>query len=102
MIMYHKLAGDWVWMFNFDLKAGLNHQGGPRGVTKAESMNWFMPMAFRRVGSGTLQLRGMFSFEPFTFPRGGSPLLFQTGETFKGEPLRSEERRVGKGEGERW
>src|SRR5205085_2191569 len=87
MNMYHKLAGDWVLMFHFDLKAGLNHQGGPRGVTKAESMNWFMPMAFRRVGSGTLQLRGMFSFEPFTFPRGGSPLLFQTGETFKGEPL---------------
>jgi len=29
----------------------------------------------------------MFSAEPFTFPPGGSPLLFQTGETYKGEPL---------------
>jgi hypothetical protein len=29
----------------------------------------------------------MFSFEPFTFPPGGSPLLFQTGETYRGEPL---------------
>ena len=29
----------------------------------------------------------MFSFEPFTFPPGGSPLLFQTGETYKGQPL---------------
>jgi hypothetical protein len=46
-----------------------------------------MPMAFRKLGKGTLQLRSMFSFEPFTFPRGGSPLLFQTGESYKGQPL---------------
>jgi len=46
-----------------------------------------MPMAFRRVGPGTLQLRGMFSIEPFSFPQGGSPLIFQTGETFRGRPL---------------
>jgi hypothetical protein len=46
-----------------------------------------MPMAFHKLGKGTLQLRGMFSFEPFTFARGGSPLLFQTGETYKGQPL---------------
>jgi len=46
-----------------------------------------MPMAFRKVGPGTLQLRAMFSFEPFTFPPGGSPLLFQTGETYKGQGL---------------
>ena len=44
-------------------------------------------MAFHRLGKGTLELRGMLSFEPFTFPRGGSPLLFQTGETFNGQPL---------------
>jgi len=85
--MYHKVAGEWIVMFHFNLTAGLNRQGGPRGVTKAESQNWFMPMAYRRVGRGTLQLRGMFSAEPFTFPPGGSPLLFQTGETYKGEPL---------------
>jgi hypothetical protein len=39
------------------------------------------------VGRGTLQLRGMFSAEPLTFPPGGSPLLLQTGETYKGQPL---------------
>ncbi len=85
--MYHKVAGEWLVMFHFNLSAGVNRQGGPRGVTKAESANWFMPMAYRRVGRGTLQLRGMFSAEPFTFPPGGSPLLFQTGETYKGEPI---------------
>lgn len=87
MFMHHKNAGDWLVMFHYNFIVGINHQGGPRGVTKAESVNWFMPMAYHKLGKGTLQLRGMFSFEPFTFPRGGSPLLFQTGETYKGEPL---------------
>ncbi len=87
MHMHHKQSGDWLLMFHYNFVAGVNRQGGPRGVMKAESANWFMPMAFRRVGPGTLQLRGMFSFEPFTFPPGGSPLLFQTGETYKGRPI---------------
>ena len=85
--MIHKESGDWLLMFHYNAVVGVNSQGGPRGVTKFESANWFMPMAFRKVGLGTLQLRGMFSFEPFTFPPGGSPLLFQTGETYKGQPL---------------
>jgi hypothetical protein len=85
--MLHKQSGDWLLMFHYNAIVGVNAQGGARGVMKFESANWFMPMALRRVGKGTLQLRGMFSFEPFTFARGGSPLLFQTGETFEGEPL---------------
>jgi hypothetical protein len=87
MPMLHKQADDWLLMFHYNFVAGVNAQGGPRGVTKFESANWFMPSAMRRVGKGTLELRGMFSFEPFTFPPGGSPLLFQTGETYKGELL---------------
>jgi len=87
MHSYDKITGKWLFMFHFNAVVGVNSQGGPRGVMKLESQNWFMPMAFRRVGPGTLQLRGMFSFEPFTFPRGGSPLLLQTGETYKGQPL---------------
>jgi len=85
--MLHKNAGSWLLMFHYNLLIGVNSQGGPRGVTKLESANWFMPMAFRRVGAGTLELRGMFSLEPFTFPPGGSPLLFQTGETYQGRPI---------------
>ncbi|MEK6281773.1 MAG: hypothetical protein AABN95_15575 [Acidobacteriota bacterium] len=87
MNMLHKTAGDWLLMFHYNAVIGVNSQGGPRGVTKFESANWFMPMAFRKVGPGTLELRGMLSFEPFTFPPGGSPLLFQTGETYKGRPI---------------
>src|ERR1043166_957067 len=87
MHMYHKQSGDWLLMFHYNVVTGVNSQGGPRGVMKFESANWFMPMAYHKVGNGTLQLRGMFSIEPFTFPPGGSPLLFQTGETYKGRPL---------------
>jgi hypothetical protein len=87
MNMLHKTSGDWLLMFHYNAVVGMNLQGGPRGVTKLESANWFMPMAFRKVGPGTLELRGMFSLEPFTFPPGGSPLLFQTGETYKGRPI---------------
>ncbi|HEU4477945.1 MAG TPA: hypothetical protein VFR80_05460, partial [Pyrinomonadaceae bacterium] len=87
MHMHHKQSGDWLLMFHYNTIVGMNSQSGPRGVTKLESQNWFMPMAFRKLGRGTVQLKGMFSFEPFTFPPGGSPLLFQTGETYKGQPI---------------
>jgi hypothetical protein len=85
--MWDKISGDWLLMLHFNVFAGVNSQGGPRGVTKVESQNWLMPMAFHKLGKGTLQLRGMFSLEPFTFAPGGSPLLFQTGETYKGQPI---------------
>ena len=87
MHMYHKTIGDWLLMLHGEAKVGVNAQGGPRGITKFESQNWLMPMAVRRVGAGTLMLRGMFSAEPLTFSPGGSPELFQTGETYKGQPL---------------
>jgi len=87
MNMLHRQAGEWLVMFHYNATIGVNAQGGPRGVTKFESANWFMPEAIRRVGPGTLDFRGMLSFEPFTFAKGGSPLLFQTGETYKDQPL---------------
>ena len=87
MYMQHWSKNDWLLMFHYNLFVDVNHQGGPRGVTKFESANWFMPMAYHKLGKGTLQLRAMLSAEPFTFPPGGSPLLFQTGETYKGQPL---------------
>ncbi|MEK6301738.1 MAG: c-type cytochrome [Acidobacteriota bacterium] len=85
--MWHWMKDDWMIMAHGDLKGGLNHQGGPRGVNKAESQNWFMLMAERKAGPGQLMLRGMFSAEPWTTPRRGFPELFQTGETFDGRPI---------------
>ncbi len=87
MYMWSKVTDKWLLFIHADAKLGVNAQGGQRGVTKFESQNWIMPMAFRRVGRGTLQLRGMFSLEPFSFSPGGSPQLFQTGETYQGRPL---------------
>ena len=85
--MWHWMKDDWLIMAHGDLKVGFNHQGGARGVNKAESQNWFMLMAERKAGPGQLMLRGMFSAEPWTAPRRGFPELFQTGETFEGRPI---------------
>ena len=41
----------------------------------------------RPLGRGTSALHTMLSFEPFTLKDIGSPQVFQTGETFNGEPL---------------
>ncbi|GAB3014839.1 hypothetical protein [Spirosoma pulveris] len=50
--------------------------------------NWFMGMAQRKVGQrGLFQVRAMISLDPLTVGNGGYPLLFQTGETYKGQPL---------------
>src|SRR5215510_6073874 len=87
MHMHYWNKNDWLLMFHYNLIAGVNRQGGPRGVTKFDSQNWFMPMDYHKIGKGTLQLRMMFSAEPFTFPPGGSPLLFQTAATYRGQPL---------------
>ena len=64
-----------------------NQQGGLRGVGKAESANYLMTMEQHSLGPGTLLLRQMFSAEPLTSPHPGFPELFQTGETYHGQPL---------------
>lgn len=81
------MPGEWMVMLHGELKIGFNNQGGSRGVGKAESENWLMLMAERKAGPGRLMLRGMVSAEPLTAPHGGFPLLFQTGETYRGRPI---------------
>ena len=44
-------------------------------------------MAPRGLGPGTILFREMFSAESLTSPHPGFPELFQTGETYHGEPL---------------
>ena len=85
--MPHSSAGEWTVMLHGEAKIGVDSQGGPRGVTKFESQNLIMPMATRRVGRGTLELRGMFSAEPLTYSGAGSPQLFQSGEVYQGRPI---------------
>jgi hypothetical protein len=87
MSAWHFMPGEWMLMLHSELKIGFNHQGGPRGIGKLDSQNWLMLMAERGVGPGRLMLRGMLSAEPLTMPHGGSPQLFQTGETYRGRPI---------------
>ncbi len=77
----------WDLMAHGQLDVAFNHQGGPRGAGKLESMNWLMFMEQRKVGRGTLQFRQMLSAESLTAPHPGFPQLFQTGETYKGRAL---------------
>ena len=62
-------------------------QSGPRGADKFFSTNWFMPMAQRKLGGGTLTLRTMLSLEPATVSNRRYPELFQQGETAYGRPI---------------
>lgn len=77
------------WMVMFHGEAFLSdiQQSGPRGADKFFSTNWFMPMAQRKLGSGTLTLRTMLSLEPATVTDRRYPELFQEGETAYGLPL---------------
>src|ERR1700729_3137926 len=79
--------GGWEFMFHGTVSITYNQQGGPRGEGKAESTNYLMTMQQHRLGSGTLLFRQMFSAESLTSPHPGFPELFQTGETYHGEPL---------------
>ncbi len=81
------MQGGWELMAHGVIFADYNQQGGPRGEGKAESVNWGMLMEQHRLGTGTLLFRQMFSAESLTSPHPGFPELFQTGETYHGEPL---------------
>jgi hypothetical protein len=64
-----------------------NHQGGPSGAATLEWSNWNMLHAQHDLAGGKLTLMWMSSLEPATFEPRGSPELFQTGESFHGQPL---------------
>ena len=81
------MRGGWELMAHGVIFTDYNQQGGPRGEGKAESVNWAMLMEQHKLGRGTILLRQMFSAESLTSPHPGFPELFQTGETYHGEPL---------------
>ena len=81
------MRGGWELMAHGVIFTDYNQQGGPRGEGKAESVNWGMGMEQHALGAGTILFRQMFSAESLTSPHPGFPELFQTGETYHGEPL---------------
>lgn len=85
--LWSKRLGSWEVMAHGAIFLDYNQQGGARGEGKAESVNWLMLMEQHALGGGTILFREMFSAESLTAPHPGFPQLFQTGETYHGEPL---------------
>ena len=85
--MWMKSVGGWEVMAHGVAFADYNQQGGPRGEGKAESVNWLMLMEQHKLARGSILFREMFSAESLTAPHPGFPELFQTGETYHGQPL---------------
>lgn len=77
----------WTFMFHGEVFLNDIQQSGPRSADKFFSTNWFMPMAQRKLGRGTLTLRTMLSLEPATVASERYPELFQQGETAFGRPI---------------
>lgn len=80
-------SAGWHWMTAGLVRFGYNRQGGERGDEGFESTNWLMLMAHHDLGPGRVTFMMMNSLEEATLDEPGSPQLFQTGETFEGEPL---------------
>jgi hypothetical protein len=82
MLMYHGAAFGRYTSQNFNHRDARGHRSAVDGP------NWFMTMAQRNVGErGLLNLSLMVSLDALTETRGGYPLLFQTGESYQGQPL---------------
>lgn len=88
--MFH--AKDWMFMLHYNLFLRYNHQDftneGTRGDEKLDAPAWLMFMGQKKAGShGLFHFNTMFSPDAFLAGEEGYPLLFQSGETYKGKPL---------------
>lgn len=102
----------WTWTADANVIVGYNYQQRLfADFAAVESQNWLMLAGGRRIGPGRLTVTGMLSLEPLTIgrlvyagdggmdrvyassptgarvPFGGSPQLFQTGESYQGVPF---------------
>ena len=82
-----RLVGSWMFMAHGFVFAQYDHQSGERGDDQFGSLNWAMLMATHQLAGGRFQARTMLSLDPFTVTNRGYPLLLQTGESYKGQPL---------------
>lgn len=83
----HTTWGSWNIMFHGSASLIYNDQLSRRGDTQLGLVDWEMLMAMRPMGRGLLHLHAMTSLEPATIGARGYPLLLQTGESYRGEPL---------------
>ena len=84
----HFMPHGWMLMVHGEASLYYDRQGTERGDDQLGMTNWAMLMAMRPLGRGMVHLHGMLSAEPFTVGPRGYPLLLQTGEAYRGVPLR--------------
>jgi hypothetical protein len=87
--MFH--ANKWMYMLHGNLFLRYNKQDltgkGSRGNEKFDAPDWFMFMGQRPVGKkGLFHFSSMISLDAVTGGN-GYPLLFQSGEAYKGSPI---------------
>jgi len=87
MYAVHRRAGAWTLMAHGNAFVQYLNDSGDRGSEQFGSINWFMGMADRAVGSGHLGFRGMMSLEPWTIRGCGYPDLLASGESCQGETI---------------
>ncbi|HEX4877516.1 MAG TPA: hypothetical protein VFV31_12650 [Chitinophagaceae bacterium] len=92
MYMWLRSKGRYDWMFHGNIFLRYTSQdvfsSGSRGGDEFSSPNWFMAMMNRKVGKkGLLNATAMISLDRITDGGNGYPLLFQSGETYKGQRL---------------
>lgn len=91
--MYAYMHGEkWMTMIHGDLFARYNVQDvfkqGSRGGHHFDAPGMIMAMTQRRIGkTGLFSINTMFSLDPLLIGNAGYPLLYQTGESYKGVKL---------------
>ena len=88
----HRASAGWHFMLHGRSFVRYTRQdmfnAGYRGAQTFGAPTWIMGMATKPLSeSSQLAFRAMFTAEPITEGLDGYPLLFQTGETYKGIPL---------------
>lgn len=92
MFGYMVHSGKWMYMVHGSIFLRYNNQNfnndDKRGDSRFDAPTWFMFMGQRKVGEkGLFHFSSMLSADPVIEGGKGYPLLFQTGESYKGKPL---------------
>jgi hypothetical protein len=92
MYGYMVHSNGWMFMFHGDIFPRYNHQDlankGSRGGDKWDAPDMLMAMGQRKIGNnGLFHFNLMLSTDAIIAGGSGYPLLFQTGESWHGQPL---------------
>ncbi|PUZ26985.1 hypothetical protein GA0116948_104255 [Chitinophaga costaii] len=92
MYGYMFMSKKWMYMLHGNIFLRYEHQDigskGSRGGEKWDAPNWLMFMGQRKIGQkGLFHFSTMLSLDAAIGGNHGYPLLFQTGESYRGQPL---------------